>query len=256
MKLGELLNDYRSKYKISMDEFSKVSNLTKGYISMLEKNEHPRTKKPIIPSYDTVQKIAKGMGISFEDLLTKLDADQEIAVNATPDFFLVSDIQKIYNQLKGFEKNKLLKYANNLLIKQESTEQLYAVTGLSASAAASGWGRGYGYDDGDIYTVYTTEKPPYHEISTMISGDSMEPEYHNGDMLYLVNEGISTYNGDLAVVVYDDRTYFKKVYTENGKLRLVSINEKYDDIYIDFPPAEDTYIRIFSVVGSFTPIEP
>ncbi|MGT2923891.1 XRE family transcriptional regulator [Streptococcus caviae] len=255
MKLGELLNDYRSKYKISMDEFSKVSNLTKGYISMLEKNEHPRTKKPIIPSYETVQKIAKGMGISFEDLLTKLDADQEIAVNATPDFFFVSDIQKIYNQLKGVEKNKLLKYANNLLIKQESTEQLYAVTGLSASAAASGWGRGYGYDDNDIYTVYTNEEPPRHDISTMVIGDSMEPEYHDGEMLYLADKGISTYNGDLAVVVYEDRTYFKKVYTEQDQIRLISLNKKYDDICIDFPPAEDSHIKIFSVVGSFKPIE-
>lgn len=32
--------------------------------------------------------------------------------------------------------------------------------------------------------------------------------------------------------------------------RLVSINPDYSDIVIDFPPTEDTHIKIFSVVGS------
>lgn len=139
----------------------------------------------------------------------------------------------------------------------ESEEKsLHAITGITATAAASGLGRGYGYDDNDTYTVYTDERPPKtYTFATMVKGDSMMPEYKEGDMLYLHDKGISSYSGMLAVVAYGDRTYFKKIYTEDEHLRLVSLNEKYEDILLDFPPSEDTHIRIFEVVGSFTPIE-
>lgn len=138
----------------------------------------------------------------------------------------------------------------------EEEKSLHAITGTTATAAASGLGRGYGYDDTDTYTVYTDEQPPKkYTFATMVKGDSMMPEFKDGDMLYLHDKGISSYSGMLAVVAYGDRTYFKKIYTENDTLRLVSLNEKYDDILLDFPPSEDTHIKIFEVVGSFTPVD-
>ena len=75
----------------------------------------------------------------------------------------------------------------------------------------------------------------------------MEPDYQDGDILYLVDKGLTTYNGDLAVIAYGDRSYFKKIYTENGRLRLVSLNDKYEDIILDFPPAEDTPSRFLQL---------
>ncbi|MCQ9212252.1 MULTISPECIES: helix-turn-helix domain-containing protein [unclassified Streptococcus] len=141
-------------------------------------------------------------------------------------------------------------------LSEKEENSLHAITGTTASAAASGLGRGYGYDDSDTYTVYTEEEPPKkYSFATMVKGDSMMPEYKEGDMLYLHDKGISSYSGMLAVVAYGDRTYFKKIYTEDEHLRLVSLNEKYEDILLDFPPSEDTHIRIFEVVGSFTPVE-
>ena len=38
MFLGEIVKKYRLEHKISMDEFARLSGLSKGYISMLEKN--------------------------------------------------------------------------------------------------------------------------------------------------------------------------------------------------------------------------
>lgn len=138
----------------------------------------------------------------------------------------------------------------------QEEKSLHAITGTTASAAASGLGRGYGYDDRDTYIVYTEDEPPKtYSFATMVKGDSMLPDFQSGDMLYLHDKGVSSYSGQLAVVAYGDRTYFKKIYTEDEHLRLVSLNEKYKDILLDFPPSEDTHIRIFEVVGSFTPIE-
>ena len=262
MKLGELLKSYRTEHKLSMDAFCELSDLTKGYISMLEKNEHPKSKKPIVPSYDTIEKIAKGMQISAEDLIDMLDDDQEIQINATPDLLSKSLIQSIYDQLEPPRQGKVLTYAESQLKEQRNEEEtkinevsevisLYQVEVVSETAAASGFNYGFGYDDTDRETIEVDEQPPRHDIATKVSGDSMQPDYQDGDILYLVDKGLTTYNGDLAVIAYGDRSYFKKIYTENGRLRLVSLNDKYEDIILDFPPAEDTHIKIYAVVSVY-----
>ncbi len=133
----------------------------------------------------------------------------------------------------------------------EKVLDLYQVEVVSETAAASGFNYGFGYDDTDRETVEVDERPPRHDIATKVSGDSMQPDYQDGDILYLVDKGLTTYNGDLAVIAYGDRSYFKKIYTENGRLRLVSLNDKYEDIILDFPPAEDTHIKIYAVVGVY-----
>ena len=262
MKLGELLKSYRTEHKLSMDAFCELSDLTKGYISMLEKNEHPKSKKPIVPSYETIEKIAKGMQISVEGLIDMLDDDQEIQINATPLVLSKSSIQTIYDELKPPRQVKVLNYAEMQLKEQneektkinevsENLISLYQVEIVSETAAACGFNYGFGYDDTDREIIEVHERPPRHDIATKVSGDSMQPDYQDGDILYLVDKGLTTYNGDLAVIAYGDRSYFKKIYTENGRLRLVSLNDKYEDIILDFPPAEDTHIKIFAVVGVY-----
>lgn len=133
----------------------------------------------------------------------------------------------------------------------EKVIDLYQVEVVSETAAASGFNYGFGYDDTDRETIEVDEQPPRHDIATKVSGDSMQPDYQDGDILYLVDKGLTTYNGDLAVIAYGDRSYFKKIYTENGRLRLVSLNDKYEDIILDFPPAEDTHIKIYAVIGVY-----
>ncbi|AMD96127.1 XRE family transcriptional regulator [Streptococcus sp. oral taxon 431] len=278
MKLGELLKSYRTEHKLSMDAFCELSDLTKGYISMLEKNEHPKSKKPIIPSYETIEKIAKGMQISVEALIDKLDDDQEIQINSTPPHLksiaithplpdapdsLTQQITDKVVQLTTSNKKIVLRTSEELLESQENEEKtkgnevsenlisLYQVEIVSETAAACGFNYGFGYDDTDRETIEVDEQPPRHDIATKVSGDSMQPDYQDGDILYLVDKGLTTYNGDLAVIAYGDRSYFKKIYTENGRLRLVSLNDKYEDIILDFPPAEDTHIKIYAVVGVY-----
>ncbi|ETE03490.1 MULTISPECIES: S24 family peptidase [Streptococcus] len=133
----------------------------------------------------------------------------------------------------------------------EKVLDLYQVEVVSETAAASGFNYGFGYDDTDREIIEVDEQPPHHDIATKVSGDSMQPDYQDGDILYLVDKGLTTYNGDLAVIAYGDRSYFKKIYTENGRLRLVSLNDKYEDITLDFPPAEDTHIKIYAVIGVY-----
>lgn len=39
MTLGDIVKRYRSDNHLSMDDFARLSGLSKGYISMLERNE-------------------------------------------------------------------------------------------------------------------------------------------------------------------------------------------------------------------------
>lgn len=78
MNLGDLVKHFREEHQLSMEEFAKRSGLSKGYISMLEKNENPRSKKPIIPSLDTIKQVAQTIGISLDSIIKQLDSNQEI----------------------------------------------------------------------------------------------------------------------------------------------------------------------------------
>ncbi|EGL46943.1 CI-like repressor [Streptococcus phage Javan117] len=198
---------------------------------------------------------AKALNISTEFLLG-IDLNNEVDS---------SELLGIYRELEEQRRMIVLDTAKeqleeqtkiiNFSDKKTDIEDIFEVKGTTFAAAASGFGRGFEADDYDTYTVYTDEEPPHYDYAIGIRGDSMLPKYEQGDMLYIVDKGMSTYSGQLCIVVHNGNTYFKKVYTEDDGLRLVSLNKKYSDIFIDYPPAEDTYIKIYDVVGSFTPIE-
>lgn len=70
MKLGQVIKIYREENNISMEDFSKASGISKGYISMLEKDKNPQSGKPITPSIDMYENAAKGMNMSIESLIS------------------------------------------------------------------------------------------------------------------------------------------------------------------------------------------
>ncbi len=82
MTLGNLVKKYRENHNISMDEFSKMCNLSKGYISMLENNTNPRNNKPIAPTLPTINKIASAMNVDLDSILKAMDSNQEINLDS------------------------------------------------------------------------------------------------------------------------------------------------------------------------------
>ena len=213
-----------------------------------------------LPIPGNVQKIADFFGVPKSVLDPRFVTNNSMVDDSSSN---TSSIQTIYDELEPNGQRKVVTYAEKLRDEQEKRRKekknevsekvvdLYQVEVVSETAAASGFNYGFGYDDTDRETIEVDEQPPRHDIATKVSGDSMQPDYQDGDILYLVDKGLTTYNGDLAVISYGDRSYFKKIYTENGRLRLVSLNDKYEDIILDFPPAEDTHIKIYAVVGVY-----
>lgn len=75
MTLGEIIKKYRTEHDMSMDAFAAISGISKAYISLLEKNKHPKTGKPIAPSIQSIKQAADGMGMDFNTLFNMLDGD-------------------------------------------------------------------------------------------------------------------------------------------------------------------------------------
>ena len=244
--LGNSIKEVRKSKKLTQKKLAELTGFKQNTISNHE-NGNRQLDEGDIRIY------AQALGVSPQYLF---DLSKPSSVDTTP------TIQTIYDELKPPRQAKVLNYAERQLKEQRNEEEtkinevsevisLYQVEVVSETAAACGFNYGFGYDDIDRENIEVDEQPPRHDIATKVSGDSMQPDYQDGDILYLVDKGLTTYNGDLAVIPYGDRSYFKKIYTENGRLRLVSLNDKYEDIILDFPPAEDTHIKIFAVVGAY-----
>ena len=78
MKLGDIIKENRMGLGMTMDELANKSGLSKGYISMLEKGENPKTKKQIIPSVETFKRLSHALGLDINELINTVDADQKI----------------------------------------------------------------------------------------------------------------------------------------------------------------------------------
>ena len=247
--LGNSIKEVRKSKKLTQKKLAELTGFKQNTISNHENGNRQLDEKDI-------RIYAQALEVSPQYLF---DLAKPSSIEITP---TTSPIQSIYDKLEPPRQGKVLTYAEKQLNEQKNEEEtkinevsevisLYKVEVVSETAAACGFNYGFGYDDTDRETVEVDERPPRHDIATKVSGDSMQPDYQDGDILYLVDKGLTTYNGDLAVIAYGDRSYFKKIYTENGRLRLVSLNDKYEDITLDFPPAEDTHIKIYAVIGVY-----
>ena len=76
-------------------------------------------------------------------------------------------------------------------------------------------------------SIPMNEKTESVSFALRISGNSMEPKYHDGDIV-LVENTESVNVGELGIFVLDGNGYFKKY----GGDRLISLNEEYGDILL------------------------
>ena len=168
-------------------------------------------------------------------------------------YFTEIEIVRLYNTLSNKGKNQLVEYARDL-VQKEKTQQVISVSEnfyeyhvyekMSAGIGASV------YDDRDYDIVYFDEELA-HDFASWVYGDSMEPKYHNGSVALIRETGFD-YDGAVYAVVCNNQTYIKRVYREENGLLLVSINPKYEDIFISYD--EDPRV-VGIIVGNFMPME-
>jgi transcriptional regulator with XRE-family HTH domain len=101
LKIGDFIKQYRDANNLSQREFAKRCNVSNGYISMLEEGKNPKTNEPIVPTLATYGKIANAMGMTVNDLFSRI-ADMPITVSSiknTPDENNLTEGEKEFLEL-------------------------------------------------------------------------------------------------------------------------------------------------------------
>ncbi len=86
MTLQDAIKKYRKEHDLTMQEFASRCGLSKGYISMLESGKHPQSRRAIVPSIETYLKLASGMGISLDELLSQIEQSSLARVGLDEDY--------------------------------------------------------------------------------------------------------------------------------------------------------------------------
>lgn len=260
MSLGSRINEIRREKKISIDDLSEKSGVPKGTLSKITAGITTS------PTLDTVKAIARALGCRLDDL-----DDETITKNTPSD--LSEEARKIarsYDKMpphgKGavrailnYEEKELSHYTQQkddtgkiiTLPKAQKNRDGFIEINVYDEPAAAGLGN---YLDEPEYRV--EQYPDYAipsgtDFGVRIQGDSMEPRIHDGGTVF-VRAMPAIDSGKIGVFVLDGKAYCKKLVIdhENGKVRLVSLNENYEDILVGEFASFRTLGR---VVGQWTP---
>lgn len=86
---------------------------------------------------------------------------------------------------------------------------------------------------------------PKADIAFKVKGDSMEPMYYDGDIVY-VKQQQTLDAGQIGAFLYNDEQYLKKYVVENGRCILRSLNSNYKDIIINENDSFIIYGKVLS----------
>lgn len=142
----------------------------------------------------------------------------------------------IYKGLSTMSKGRLRERAEMLaeleapaepVTEEEPEEQETIFIEFATLKASAGTGEQLIDDpERDFIEVVKNDTTLQAKFAIQIHGDSMEPEFNDGDIV-LVKAQPQINVGQIGIFTVNDMGYIKKL----GKDRLISINPEYDDIY-------------------------
>ena len=92
-------------------------------------------------------------------------------------------------------------------------------------------GLGNFIDDNTIPSIELFVDNRKADFALRISGNSMEPQYHDGDII-LVRKQANLANGDIGIFIYDGEVRCKKYNKHKKNISLTSLNKQYQPINI------------------------
>ena len=99
MTISEILKQYRDEHSLSQRQFADQCGMTNGYISLLERGVNRKTGKPVTPTLASLQKIARAMGTTIDDLLISAD-DLEVDISTKP---TLNPEDGLYDRIAGLD---------------------------------------------------------------------------------------------------------------------------------------------------------
>ena len=238
--IAENITHFRKQRGITQKELAKEVGITASTMT-------DYMKLRSAPSFGVIQKLADYFGVKKSDIDTTFK-EESSSLPDTPDLLTQQITDKVV-QLTTPNKKIVLRTSEELLEGQEReiNEELFEYHVFEKLSA----GTGYGYAEDRNYDTVYFDKDITHDLASWVYGDSMEPDFADGSVALIKDTGWD-YDGAIYAVDWDGQSYIKKVYKEKEGLRLVSLNDKYDD---KFARWEEEPRIIGKVVGNFMPQE-
>ena len=221
MSIGTKISEIRKSKKMKIETLSQKSGVP---ISTLKKILSGATKDPQI---DTIKAIARALECTLEDF----DDNSNLKNYSAVEKKLIADYRKLDDHSKEVVQVVIRKELERNIPSEPNYDNIipikkYQVPYYDMPVSA---GTGNPLDEEYPEKVDLTEQPPKGtDFIVRVSGDSMEPTYHDGDKLF-VKEQPSIEIGEIGIFVVDGNAYVKEL----GVDRLISHNEKYSDIIIN-----------------------
>ena len=232
--IGAKIKEFRLKRNLTQKELAKLVSVGDTTIANYEKGFRS-------PKKDTMFDLANAFNISIDDLFPPIQNDSS---SNTP------QIQTIYDELTPPRQNKVLNYAERQLKEQKNEEetkgnevseaiQLYSYDYYDHPASA---GTGQYLNDVQVERI---ELPVDIDADFVIpiKGDSMEPDYHDGDLVF-IQTSVDLNDGVIGVFNYNGDAYIKQLVIDKEQAYLHSLNPAYKDM----PITPDTDFRIIGEV--------
>ena len=233
--IGNQIKTFRKSAGFTQDELAKRLNTTKQTISRYEKGDRKANQ-------DMLFELCDIFGVSIDDFFP--------SQNETLQSSTTSPIQTIYDQLHQPRQAKVLNYAERQLKEQRNEEetrenevseviQLYSYDYYDHPASA---GTGQYLNDVRVERI---ELPVDIDADFVIpiKGDSMEPDYHDGDLVF-IQTSVDLNDGVIGVFNYNGDAYIKQLVIDEDQAYLHSLNPAYKDM----PITPETDFRIIGEV--------
>ncbi|HEL2330239.1 TPA: helix-turn-helix domain-containing protein [Streptococcus suis] len=233
-----MVKQYRTASSLTMEQLAEKIGKTKSTISKWEKG----TRSPKIQE---IEELANFFGIDPQIMMFGKSYTPTTAPNS-----LIEQISDKVVQLTEPNQKNVLRYSSELLDKQNTvTYSKNTVNELQATYHTYNYydqpaSAGTGQYLNDV-KVETIELPIEVDADFVVPiyGDSMEPEYHSGDYIF-VKLSVDLSDGDIGVFAYNGDAYIKQLRITDQGAYLHSLNPDYDNI----PITADTDFRTIGEV--------
>jgi len=215
----------RTSLGLTQAEFGSKINLKKPTISELENGKRPLSDRVIAD-------VCREFNVSEEWLKT---GDGDMFKKRPPS---LNQFEQIIDGFNLEELKKVREFMDMLIKVKEGSKIIkimdhveYIARPLYDLPASAGNGQ---FLDGEHYEMIdfpANAVPPDSTFCVRISGDSMEPEFHDQDIVF-VKQMPMIESGQVGVFVLNGEGFIKQYFEDGENCSLVSLNPEYDPIVI------------------------
>ncbi|MFR3705631.1 MAG: XRE family transcriptional regulator [Acutalibacter sp.] len=222
MELGEMISLYRKEAGLTIDELAVESGVSKGAINKIISGE---TKAPTL---DKMKALAKALGKTLNDFM-----DDPVSIDYEFSREEFAHIKK-YRVLDTHGKrvvDHVLDDEYDRMTHIESREEKGSITYITLYDLAVSAGTGEPLGDTYYSTkleIPTEEVPEEAHCCLRVNGDSMEPAYKDGDVVFVRRQDEPVREGEIGIFSLNGEGYMKRL----GHKELESLNPKYPAIPI------------------------